>query len=1598
MRQSGSNDAAHYQKNHRKNRIRKTTVMVLSSIVVFCTTYALILPAITMSRETICGIEEHIHTEECYQEQETVPQTVLVCSPEHVRLHTHTETCYDDSGRSICGYADFVLHTHDEGCYDNSGILVCGLPEIEAHTHDESCYAPPHSHDASCYSPQKGALICTTPEGETHAHTDACFASQQTLVCSLEEIPAHHHTTDCYIETSVLACSLEGEPDHVHDEACYTVSRELSCGKEETDGHTHSDACYQMTDVQVCCLDDETPHAHADACFAWESVLTCTQLTEEEGALPQLVCDLPEVIPHIHDETCFDDDGSCICGLLQVEEHVHDSTCFAVKQVPAEAPVLICGKEEHQHSDACYPSEDSLTEGSAVFDPSDANQLNCGRIEHTHLEACYSESGTLMCTIAEHTHTKDCFLEQGSESLEILDPGAEGSGTGESEISNPEDDVFLCGLDEHFHSNSCFNMEGALTCSLEEHIHDESCLSETRQLTDEDFARLEEVIALIDAMPSSEEIEETLIAFDESDDEDGFDAYFEEISRQVRGIYIQYEALGPELYALVSNREKLMELEWLWSATTFASTNTVNVTAVNAFSWSAGSIVVRNSNGATIANCNIGHSQFKFWYAVQVEYENGRYVVKQILTDDGTDKGNFWVPGNGFVLLFHTVNLGSSVNVNVGDTAIPYNDFWKTDHPYNNGQVYGTVTFSSVSAQKNYKENKLHVVGAASTRDFIELNLYDYGSGSTGKNINDKFNEDKKMPGFQQSSGTRNIASLDAFKSTSYMNFGDIITDDLADGRLVTLNDLNPQGINVVQDTANSPISRYSNVMYSELKDGYPALADGTSLGYLFGAESYSKKMNTQSVDGLFQYNETTGAYTFNSRENFAQFNSKDNTFTLYDEIFTPNFIMYPFGNFMPFNDIVHDSKKVSDINEAYFNELYLQANYLYQQGKGEQYAQLAKVLNQFMDYAQQDNWGRDWTAKRALEHYFWWGCKEDGSGDLPPFNAARIPLERLYSLDYDVESDFYFGMEMKMNFMQPKGGLTGKDGQQPMVFYFTGDDDVWVYIDGKLFLDLSGIHRHVGGEIDFVNGEVKYYSLDTKTGDVSTTPYKTVKFSELVDTSLLNAQGTFKDYSSHSFNFYYMERGSGSSVCRMNFNFPLLRKNSISVTKELSVDEADKLDLLGNPDFRFQVLKENGTELFIGDNVAYDIMDTAGKKIGSGTTDTNGVFKLKANQTAVFSGINENSGKYFVRELLDPNAFNQYGTIKVDGSSQTINYDVTVGSDTFKGVNSPVKDVSDGSTSFHFDNQVTFNKLGSLSITKTLTEYPKSRAVLRFEFEVKLDEMPLLEGTKYTVGTETRTVTQAGIITLSPGETAVIPNILAGSTFTVREMEASSNGYVVTYQLDGETQSGDGVSGVIQTGHMASVSVNNSEQGTGVVIPVQKTLHLPDGLEHNYILRLEQITSQTDPTLVEPEFIQKLPIKITADPVTDQFEIGYAKNDLSSLPQTFFYKITEEENPEELSTQFDSSVYVVKVTVQEQEGAFSANVTAVWKDDKPLVTEEGTVPTISFINEIIRYELPSTGGGGTEWYTAGGLCLMAAAGLLYAGTRLRRKGGRDSP
>ena len=358
--------AEKYTKVHKRKRLRHRVVTVLAGVVVFCTTYALILPAITLEKQ--CDIPEHTHTDACYAQVTSVEKRVPVCSAETLEIHRHTADCYDADGNPTCGYADFVVHSHDSRCYDETGNLWCPLPEIEAHRHTADCYALPeeHTHAEGCYTSVRGDLVC----GE-HVHTDAC-----------------------YTETAVLACGLEESEEHQHDENCYETSRELTCG-----------------------IDSD--HSHTDACYEWEQVLSCDLPTDSaEDAQPVLVCTKPEIVLHRHTPDCFDADGKLICGQTQVLEHRHSDACFETVAEPVDTGALtctdtahvhtarcygtwelVCGQEEHTHSEACKPEE-------TVF---------CGKDAHTHGEACRDENGELVCGTEEHTHSLACYADPGAD-------------------------------------------------------------------------------------------------------------------------------------------------------------------------------------------------------------------------------------------------------------------------------------------------------------------------------------------------------------------------------------------------------------------------------------------------------------------------------------------------------------------------------------------------------------------------------------------------------------------------------------------------------------------------------------------------------------------------------------------------------------------------------------------------------------------------------------------------------------------------------------------------------------------------------------------------------------------------------------------------------------------------------------------------------------------------------------------------------------------------------------------------------------------------------------------------------------------------------
>lgn len=267
MRQDVLRNAEKYTKVHKRKRLRHRVVTVLAGVVVFCTTYALILPAITLEKQ--CDIPEHTHTDACYAQVTSVEKRVPVCSAKTLEIHRHTADCYDANGNPTCGYADFVVHRHDSRCYDENGNLWCPLSEIEAHRHTADCYALPevHTHTEGCYTSVRGNLVCTKPEIVLHRHTPDCFDADGNLICGQTQILEHQHSDACFetvaepVDTGKLVC---GQEEHTHSKACTAVESEepVFCGK---DAHTHGEACRDENGELVCGTEE---HTHSLACYA----------------------------------------------------------------------------------------------------------------------------------------------------------------------------------------------------------------------------------------------------------------------------------------------------------------------------------------------------------------------------------------------------------------------------------------------------------------------------------------------------------------------------------------------------------------------------------------------------------------------------------------------------------------------------------------------------------------------------------------------------------------------------------------------------------------------------------------------------------------------------------------------------------------------------------------------------------------------------------------------------------------------------------------------------------------------------------------------------------------------------------------------------------------------------------------------------------------------------------------------------------------------------------------------------------------------------------------------------------------------------------
>lgn len=197
-------------------------------------------------------------------------------------------------------------------------------------------------------------------------------------------------------------------------------------------------------------------------------------------------------------------------------------------------------------------------------------------------------------------------------------------------------------------------------------------------------------------------------------------------------------------------------------------------------------------------------------------------------------------------------------------------------------------------------------------------------------------------------------------------------------------------------------------------------------------------------------------------------------------------------------------------------------------------------------------------------------GNKTDNMGyGFFPFNEAVTGSAPQYN--------YGFGAKLQFDFTLTENGKvivrtdsSGKNIEVPIKFFFSGDDDVWVYIDGELVLDVGGAHGKASGLLEFGenNTVTPYVSSNKNTDSNDTMVYEDYGSGETVKTVKYNGQSitfnkkgttkTLENQSTHTLTMYYMERGMWESNMALAFNFP--DHNELQVEKQVDVSDVNPL------------------------------------------------------------------------------------------------------------------------------------------------------------------------------------------------------------------------------------------------------------------------------------------------------------------------------------------------------------------------------------------------------------------------------------------------------
>lgn len=381
----------------------------------------------------------------------------------------------------------------------------------------------------------------------------------------------------------------------------------------------------------------------------------------------------------------------------------------------------------------------------------------------------------------------------------------------------------------------------------------------------------------------------------------------------------------------------------------------------------------------------------------------------------------------------------------------------------------------------------------------------------------------------------------------------------------------------------------YQGIVNPVLTGGYPVLTNeeifgqsdgsviggGESLKYLFDptytGASAEYRSAYRNVSGLLQV-DTNGYYYYDSKKNYAEFDSDSNRFILYDDwavTYTPH--------------------------------------------AGE----TSNVTN---------------------------------NGQFFPFDAFDTVT---HTTNAGIDSlNHFFGMTLTARFIQQYDGHTDARKNTDMIFDFSGDDDVWIFIDDVLVADLGGIHDIASVDINFATGAV---TINEKSEKEECKKVSTIKraFIDAGKATADDTEGwngdTFANDTYHTLKFFYLERGSYASNLYLKYNLNVYPPTSIYKVNQYGETVKGATFAVYAADGNYNILSDKGGDVVNLDAYTYGYDDggniiidgskeVLAKALYKGTTDQNGemIFVDEDNVPYTLTDLENMFGDHFVLKEIE--------------------------------------------------------------------------------------------------------------------------------------------------------------------------------------------------------------------------------------------------------------------------------------------------------------------------------------------------------------------------